>query len=1666
MVKSVWVKYLAITLVGSITVIGTTSFIFNKTQIPQNKIKSMIEKDFVKRYNIPLKIESISGNFFTSIQFKNVSLHYPNQPTPILTIKKASLSLNPLKLLQFGGFLPSALRQVKLIDPTLSIHRYQDKTWNVEALLPKEQPQKPIVLAPFYQEIIQIKNLTIHYQDDRGWKSSTLHQPFIETFSNFNGKISLQNINTPTLIIKGIIDSSHADTLVSASVDPLKKRVSMDFSIEALDLQKWGKYTLPVNDYTLGYDLAQLEGNIRSNTHKTSPFLYDLQFKVNQSELSLPFFEYPIKKIQGLIHLYRGSLTKTVLKKTYLTTLESKHVLEQLHKHDLINSKGFINDSYTLPNSLKNHQKLIKTLFKNPPHYIEFNNIQGTLNKIAIEGKGNINFNEETIYTTLTSQATTTQPYLDLFPTIASYNITGSPNVTGTINGPLKNPIISGSIELNKSNIYTFKPSHVFLNYTFKNNQLSLTTQTSAWLKGALTATSNINFNQTPITYDMTFVLSTGNIQENGVISLHSTLKGNEHQFNLSVDAKTSSVNIGNQSIQKINFSSTFIKNNLEIGTSKIYINHASSPINLTTIHQKNVLLTHIVAAGIPIANIDTSQQTNYGIAQFNGLIEIPATYDSLKTPLQYLKTSANISINNLYLYDQLYSTFNTTFSFHKNKLTLSSLQAENTSENIQLSGSLINGKPKQLRFKLTQVNLSKKIPQTYIPSKLKPLSGLLTATGTIEGPNNISIKSNLSIKNATLINQPLEYLKMQLNGSLTNLHISNVFLKQKNSIIYADSHYRPEAPSITLKKESLIYLEDFQTFTNFYGALSGSLQPVGTLVFNKKNPKFNINFQLKNAHSIYTFIPNLSGTLSLKNHVLTAKKLLLTTKDGHLQVDGALNIQEEPTPNTSIQNMSFTISTSAKNMSIKYLHTLAQGLSKERNWSSNITIEPQKTSHLFIKTPNFDAKNVTLFSQNTPDSSLHYFNAIKKSFDEVNTQQIKHTSSFINGKITGFLKASSRKNNIPYVQASIHMETVTSPLIKAKKTSLTISPQKNGNTYFLSAKGITIGQTKFDQFESKGLLDKNYTLKIKQTDIHTNTQVNRAVLSGQIPLESFVNSNKKEAPLNLTVYLEKNEITALSIFNSYIQNITNEGHINLHITGTLSKPIFHSNNIFLKNTHLHFVENEFLSSALVIPQSKIRIKNNTLSIPKTDIIWTTDIPNSVHQKPNVVTVEGSLSLPNLSFKNTDILTLNTHLTFQDTHLHLNFPNTFQGEAFITNMSLKGDYPFTLTKKAKTQQNKNTFNAKTIGPIASGNITLSNGSIKLSNVNKEKPKPTIQLNIPLKIGKNIYINQSLLGSGLMAGISTELELDENTPPLTVQGTINTPLLTRSLKIKTGTLNLFNREFKLLPFTDQKKYSEQGISYQHFNSISFKTGQDTNGKETMIPVLDITALTTIEASNPTPNNREYHHVVVHINGPLNNLQDITFEVFKSSQESPLTTDLQFQNKYVISQASHANIPQTSDTYELLKILMPEFFSNSENSGNFISKFSENRINLILRKELFRPLEKQIAKKMGLYDLKIDYNLGNELLSNQPKNNDLALSVMQRLISEQLFVRVKTEIDLNSETQQSKNTLNVSEIELIYYLFKKRNMSINYANIKDQTSPTVFKPKLSLRFSHDF
>ena len=138
-------------------------------------------------------------------------------------------------------------------------------------------------------------------------------------------------------------------------------------------------------------------------------------------------------------------------------------------------------------------------------------------------------------------------------------------------------------------------------------------------------------------------------------------------------------------------------------------------------------------------------------------------------------------------------------------------------------------------------------------------------------------------------------------------------------------------------------------------------------------------------------------------------------------------------------------------------------------------------------------------------------------------------------------------------------------------------------------------------------------------------------------------------------------------------------------------------------------------------------------------------------------------------------------------------------------------------------------------------------------------------------------------------------------------------------------------------------------------------------------------------------------------------------------------------------------------------------------------AKTQINRMFRSVL-RPVERDLARTIGLYDITLDYNLGsgvNEALGLSKTAADdsssmgtgtetvLGINVVENLISDRLFITLKTEIQRQQESDVT--SVQLSKYAITYYLTSW--LTVNYRNKQDDPQEPL-KGSMSLEASLAF
>ena len=117
---------------------------------------------------------------------------------------------------------------------------------------------------------------------------------------------------------------------------------------------------------------------------------------------------------------------------------------------------------------------------------------------------------------------------------------------------------------------------------------------------------------------------------------------------------------------------------------------------------------------------------------------------------------------------------------------------------------------------------------------------------------------------------------------------------------------------------------------------------------------------------------------------------------------------------------------------------------------------------------------------------------------------------------------------------------------------------------------------------------------------------------------------------------------------------------------------------------------------------------------------------------------------------------------------------------------------------------------------------------------------------------------------------------------------------------------------------------------------------------------------------------------------------------------------------------------------LNLLLPKIITNSEDSN--LTSYGRQRINSFIRSSI-RPYERRIAKRIGLYDFRLNYDFGRTILSSAEEDlvsqDLLGVQLVSNLYRERLFLTLKSDVNLSSD-YTNENARGVKSYTSRFYL----------------------------------
>ncbi len=984
----------------------------------------------------------------------------------------------------------------------------------------------------------------------------------------------------------------------------------------------------------------------------------------------------------------------------------------------------------------------------------------------------------------------------------------------------------------------------------------------------------------------------------------------------------------------------------------------------------------------------------------------------------------------------------------------------------------------RQSRFSVVNTNIeSFRYFSDYLPTSYKTMYGVLNFSGQLNrmtlNPNapffeKYSLIGQGDMSKATLLQQNIDSLAGEVTYAHNLLRIKNGFIKhQRSKINFESTYYNAKDFLINIQPNSKVDFHDFQGLIEKYGDIQG----LGTFSgqYQQRNGAHFLSLHIDVLSPVYNQISfdQIKGNFTLSRNMILFDGLNFSRGNDSYNLNGNVmipSLQTNKVASDNYYNYDIKVSITQGNLeTLKAIYDETKrvkiGQPKQR---TTINDSQLKILHELVQTMGTyyqqHADNLPIYRINDRPSLASYQQKITATLKpSLSLAEIRRVD--VKGKIAGEMQVKKQANEFRFTSDFVLKEGQFGALTFNKLTFKAFT-QNQGNQLRVSISDGAYGDVPFKSADAALFIDQDYILTINKFDMQAAGYTASDIISGTIPLAAIWNDNN-QTPINLSFHFPKDTIGLLAMFNKSIEWMSNDGEIVLRLTGTMRHPILNSQKIDLINAKIKLSKGLYLLSPFNIEQSDIAIKNNQISIYKLNFSWKGE---DTSQKENQFSLYGTIALKDLTLIDPEKLTLHMNLFMENTQLKLNFPKLYSGDIILKNINLEGPLIIPFSIQQKTLYHRNILSEKEIGPYLRGSISIKNGAIPIPETKLYEDRLSILLDLTAIIGADVFINGGAYTSGVSRLINNvDLEIEETKSPLTIKGSLNTIDLETEIRFKNGNISMFNRTFSMMDKLTQKQFYARDPSRVRNNLVRIQMKPDPQipEKRRMKPFFEIAALTQVDKTIAVSSNSqattnittiEPHYFTFLMNGIIDDPTSFSLEHYK-----------QEKNQYILVgdpynfNALNAEQVNTITTLLVPSLLKPEFYQQLLSAGlssgatnQVVRDISESQINLIVASNL-RPIEKEIAKNIGLYDFKLEHNFGKDLTKMMGLYNNVTvvddpkipLASMQSVINllDKLYIKVRTNIDQDVQNRIYKVNL-ISEYELTYLL--NEWLSLNYGN----------------------
>lgn len=1592
--------------------------------VVQTYIKRVIVNELQNTFVYPTVVGSVEGNLVTGVEINNLVIGNDNNQgvaKELLRAEKIVVNYNFLNLLTGNKLIKKRL-DITVVNPSINIEHYRDDTFNVLKALIKQPEQKGQTFP--YHIIAHIRGGTVSYLDFRGFSSSPLNKPVLNKAKNVTAQVVFDGKNAKILTEGKLNDLlGYKPFKILGNINTKTNKFSLDVDARKVDFAKWGNYVVPIDGLKfvsgLGNVSIKLSDKKESTTKDNLPFTIAIAIKARDVSLKVPWIKPQIQDAKGLIEVTNdGVIFREV--------------------------KGIAaGNAFGMEGNLHNFQKLKTDL-------------------------------------TIKSDSFDISHSKEFYPFLEKWRLLGKASLAIAVKSEDEVvPIVSGTITVPSGNVYSHPLSGVLANFNLKNSKLYFAVDKSEFYRGDLQVSADVDLiPKVPVIAARGHVshldvktLFKGSNYIQGVADADFVVDGVPDNLDIKTEIHPVNVLFLGQPLKKGTvltksldgvldfYDAMFVTHYDDIiaGNGKLFANRSFvANLKLNNVYFNNVNLRN-GKPGLIAGSLS-------GEAAIKGIWNDYLTKD----PLHWLTVSGKLTVANLNLQGQKIERIDSSVDIVNDTLSLNNIKAtdkESTvvSDLVFDKHGLISGGVKGRAFDIQKLNIIK----SYLPENFRDVQGITdfqaklmrklpreTAAGA-KYFTMIEAVGDVNVRSAYYNGQPVKLFRMDYSWDGKTFSMNNVKIQENYSSVEGSGFVNLNKVFNFRFKSSYFVLDEIKQLTRKIGEIggngSGEGEVYGTIPSWDIKAKFDISAFRYNS----IIFDRTKGEITKKGKNFTVSPLLVTYRKNNYNVIGDFVLS---TP--FIYDLSFDV----QKGDIKDIAVLVNKIKTEYQKRGQQEVATEGTQnvieldqYLEIAQPTELKDTVLLYSSNdNQENIISSFNEYKEIAKKPLNEELGFQENF-GGIVSGKLNVSNKTGELR-VNADIEIDKGHVSSISFNHLKSQISTKENQiNVAILVREGL-IGDANYDQIDGEFIVDSKRTLNINKFSMAAMGQSPRQVITGKIPLGEFL-GEKNYGEIDINVSLNQDDINLLSIFNKNIKWLKNDGYVGLHIGGTLRRPFINAKEIKIINGEIKLADDLFIKSPLQITKADISLKNNIIMLNEFNVRWRGKDTNG---NTNQFEGYGKLSFQDLTFLRPQDIVLDFDVSMKDTKVKINFPELYIGEMNISNATFKGPLILPLSKRAKNEAAARITNENEVGPVLKADLSMFNGEIPLPDNGKRNLKPSILLNARTYISKDVRISGGDFAKGAISSLVNNIDiyLKENKNPLLIKGSLNTVIIDGNLEFQSGEIVFLNKSFLLMDQAQQEKYFEKGNIKR--NNVEFVSEFDEEQNRRRVkPVFHMVAITDVDRTEvevtanesidtqPTSKQNEPYSMIFMLDGSVMDPMGMSLYFYKDTAPSP---ELEPGYPYVIGKLTYEQLQEI--TRYLFPVLDPKFYEELFTSGfegaktkQVLSSISEMQINTLLARQL-RPLERELAENIGLYDLKFNYNLGKNLnkaifgkTDTAPEEKDTATGVgvdfAFKLFFDRLFVKIKTQLDQVKTTDDV-----VKEYELTLAILEW--LSLNYNN----------------------